>query len=92
MNITQLETLVWLSRLRSFRKVAQQLGTSQPAISMRIRQLERELGVTLFRRSPTRTQLTENGRQLLEYAVAITDLASQLVQKAAKTSGHMTHP
>lgn len=86
MNIAQLETLVWLSRLRNFRKVADKLGTTQPAISMRIRQLERELGVTLFYRNTTRTRLTESGHRLLDYAVDITQLASQLLERAAEDS------
>lgn len=82
MNIAQLETLVWLSRLRNFGKVAKKLGTTQPAISMRIKQLERELGVPLFYRNTTQTRLTESGRRLLEYAVGITHLAAQLIERA----------
>lgn len=84
MNIAQLETLVWLSRLGNFRKVARKLGTTQPAIFLRIRQLERELGATLFYRSTTRTKLTESGHRLLAYAIGITQLASQLLQSAAE--------
>lgn len=82
MNIAQLETLVGLSRLRNFRKMAQQMGTAQPAIPMRIKQLERELGIASFHKDATRTSLTDNARQLLECAVGITYLTCQLIEKA----------
>ena len=45
MNTKQLETFVWVAKLRSFRKAALYLGATQPAISARIRELERQLGV-----------------------------------------------
>lgn len=84
MNLAQLEAVVWLSRLGNFRKAAKRLGITQPAISLRIRQIERELGVILFKRGTTSTQLTEGGHQLLAYAVDITSLASQLTRRAAE--------
>lgn len=87
MNLAQLEAVVWLSRLGNFRKAAKRLGITQPAISLRIRQIERELGVTLFKRGTTSTQLTESGRQLVVYAVDITSLAAQLTRRAAEV-GH----
>lgn len=83
MNINQLETVVWLSRLGNFGRVARKLGTSQPAISFRIRELEKELGVQLFSRGTRKSQLTNAGRQLIEYAEGITDLAAKLMQHAA---------
>lgn len=82
MTIEQLETLVLLSRLRNFRKVASKLGVSQPAISTRMRQLERELGVTLLERTKTYTELTPIGYHILNHAIDITDKAS-LLRKAA---------
>lgn len=47
-------------------KVAEELGLSQPAISKSIKELERELSVTLFLREKGRMQLTETGRYLLK--------------------------
>lgn len=46
-------------------KVAVELGLSQPAISKSIKELERELSVTLFHREKGRMQLTETGKFLL---------------------------
>lgn len=47
-------------------RVAEELGLSQPAISKSIKELERELSVTLFHRAKGRMQLTETGKYLLE--------------------------
>lgn len=49
-------------------KVAEELYLSQPAISKSIRELEKELGITLFHREKGRMQLTEAGRFLLTEA------------------------
>lgn len=43
-----LETFIWVVTLGSFRGAAHKLNTTQPAISQRIAQLERELGVRLL--------------------------------------------
>mgnify|MGYP003340213506 CR=1 FL=1 len=43
-SLDQVEALVWIARLGSFRAAAHQLNVSQPAISGRIRELERQLG------------------------------------------------
>lgn len=50
MNYKRLETFVWVATLGSFRKAAERLHTTQPAISARISGLEEELGVKLFER------------------------------------------
>ncbi|MGJ4995782.1 LysR family transcriptional regulator [Bradyrhizobium sp. HKCCYLR20261] len=84
MNIKQLETFVWVSRLGSFRRAADQLGSSQPAISARIRELEEELGVSLLVRGSRPVQLSSHGRDLLRYAEEITELAEQLQERAGR--------
>lgn len=71
MNFEQLETLVCLSRLRSFRAVAEALNTSQPGVSLRIQRLEEELGVLLFDRTQRSVSLTALGRECLAYAEQI---------------------
>lgn len=50
LNYKRLETFVWVASLGSFRKAAERLHTTQPAISARIAGLEEELGVKLFER------------------------------------------
>lgn len=52
----------------SFRKAAEELHLTQPAVSLQIRALEDDIGVQLFNRAGSRIVLTEAGRTLLSYA------------------------
>ncbi|HEX9448690.1 MAG TPA: LysR family transcriptional regulator [Dongiaceae bacterium] len=54
------------SRFGSFSKAAQQLNSSQPAISQQIRQLEQAVGQPLFRRKSQGVVLTPAGEDLLQ--------------------------
>jgi DNA-binding transcriptional LysR family regulator len=60
------------------------MGTTQPAISFRIRQLEKELGVTLFCRGAGKTHLTSVGKKLIQDVNEITRLSHQIVRLAAE--------
>ncbi|MBC7107041.1 MAG: LysR family transcriptional regulator [Firmicutes bacterium] len=64
MNLKQLEAFLQVAELQSFTKAARKLYLSQPAVSFQIRALEEDLGVSLFRRSDRRVELTEAGRLL----------------------------
>jgi DNA-binding transcriptional LysR family regulator len=79
----QLDALRWIARLGSFRAAATRLHVSQPTISMRIQELERLLGATLFDRSGQRAVLTEAGRDLVRYAERIVTLAEEMEQRSA---------
>jgi DNA-binding transcriptional LysR family regulator len=61
-----LRSFVVLSRTRHFRRAAEELSTSQPAISARIAALEDELGRRLIERGDGVFRLTEAGEQALE--------------------------
>lgn len=53
-----------IAELGSLGQAAGRHGMSQPAVSMRMSQLERTLGVTLLQRSPAGTKLTPAGEQV----------------------------
>ena len=82
MNTKQLETFVWVAKLRSFRKAALYLGATQPAISARIRELERQLGVELLSRTSRSVRLSSKGRELFRFAEQITHLSIELRRHA----------
>lgn len=63
--IYHLETLLWIARLGTFSAAAERLGTTQPAISARVREIESQLGVEVFRREGRGVVLTARGRQLV---------------------------
>ena len=78
MELRQLEAFYWIVRLGTFGAAARTLNTTQPAISMRIQQLQHELGVTLFDTSTRRARLTTKGRDLFDYAESMLNLASTI--------------
>lgn len=71
MNLLQLESLIWVARLKSFRAAATRLNTTQPGISLRIQHLEKELGARLVDRTQRTISLTAAGRECVAYAERI---------------------
>jgi DNA-binding transcriptional LysR family regulator len=74
-----LETFLWVVTLGSFRGAAQKLNTTQPAISQRIAQLEREMGVRLLQRDRKIASPTPSGRELMVYAEKLIGLRSEMM-------------
>lgn len=80
-NLTQLQTFLWVATLRSFRKTAEKLNTTQPAISSRIARLEETLGVRLFERDTSFIRLTAKGLELVPYAEKLLRTSALLVDR-----------
>ncbi len=59
-----LEAILAVARLGSFRAAASDMGLSQPAVSMRIRHAEDVLGVKLFNRTTRSVTMTRHGERL----------------------------
>jgi DNA-binding transcriptional LysR family regulator len=81
MNFRQFEALYWIARLGGFHAAARHLRTSQPAISARIREMERQLGVTLFDRSGRKVRPTPKGHEMLRYAAQVMAIAAEIQQR-----------
>jgi DNA-binding transcriptional LysR family regulator len=77
-HIGNLETFYWVATLGSFRKAADRLNATQPAISARIATLERELGISLFDRGSKRATLTPDGYRMMSFAERLIDLNGQI--------------
>jgi DNA-binding transcriptional LysR family regulator len=67
-TLRQLEIFVAVARARSFRRAAEQIALSQPALSQQVKELERELGAPVFDRLGRTIGLTDAGRALEEHA------------------------
>jgi len=80
MNFQQLETFRWVAKLNSFTQAARKLNTTQSTVSMRLAELERELGIVLLDRTRRRILLTPKGRDLLRYAEELAMLVSEIRQ------------
>ncbi|WP_166240524.1 LysR family transcriptional regulator [Paenibacillus turpanensis] len=80
MNLNQLETFVTVSKTMSFRKAAELLNLTQPAVSAQIRSLEEEFGAILVDRNQP-VGLTDSGKLFLEHAEQVLQIVSDLKQK-----------
>ena len=68
MELRQLRFFLRASDTLNFSEAAKQLFVTQSALSQNIKQLEEELGVTLFNRNSHEVYLTEAGKELVTYA------------------------
>lgn len=79
MDIKSLGIFIEVAELGSFTKAGEKLGYSQPTISFQIKQLEKEMGVSLFDRIGHTVSLTEAGRDALRYAQSICRLSQEML-------------
>ncbi|ADO58287.1 LysR family transcriptional regulator [Paenibacillus jamilae] len=80
MNISQLETLIMISKTMSFRKAGELLNLTQPAVSAQIKSLEDEFKTILIDRNQPVT-LTDRGVVFLEHAERILEVVEELRQR-----------
>ena len=71
----------------SFRKAAEELYLTQPAVSLQIKALEEELGVQVFDRSGAQITLTPAGKVLLRYAKQVYSLFVQVERDIVALTG-----
>jgi DNA-binding transcriptional LysR family regulator len=85
-DFKSIETFLWVVTLGSFRGAGQRLNTTQPAISQRIAQLEREMGVKLLNRDHRIVSPTPSGRQLMLYAEKLIGLRAEMMAEVGDRS------
>lgn len=78
MTLTELRYLVALSETGHFRKAAEQCNVSQPTLSIAIKKLEDELGVSLFERAHHKVASTPTGMRIVEQARIVLQEAQNL--------------
>jgi len=75
-----LETFIWVANLRSFRRAAEKLNTTQPAVSTRIAQLESFLGHRLLERDRRAVAPTPKGQEFLVHAERLIRLREEMIE------------
>ena len=68
MTILQLKYVITIANSSSMREAASKLYVSQPALSATIRELEQELNIKIFERNNKGINVTEQGRECVNYA------------------------
>lgn len=76
-TLDQLRILKAISTEGSFKRAADSLYVSQPAVSLQVQNLEKQLNVPLFDRGGRRAQLTEAGHLLLSYGERVISLCQE---------------
>jgi DNA-binding transcriptional LysR family regulator len=91
-DLAALDLLVSVGQLGSISAAAQSHGVTQPAASMRLRSLERTLGLKLLQRARTGSALTPAGAATVEWAgVILADMRALLAGAAALRSDRRCH-
>lgn len=87
MELRHLRYFTAVAAAENVSRAALTLHVSQPALSRQIRDLESELGVALFERTPKSLRLTAAGRAFLPEAKAVLDRAGNAARVAREAGG-----
>jgi DNA-binding transcriptional LysR family regulator len=91
MDTRQLAAFCAVVERASFSQAAEQLGVTQPAVSLQIRSLEKRLGVQLLDRSGRRVEPTDAGRRLYRSALRLLAQEEQLLAELGEEAeGELT--
>ncbi|CAB1129094.1 RuBisCO operon transcriptional regulator [Candidatus Hydrogenisulfobacillus filiaventi] len=86
-SLHQLRIFQTVARRMSFSRAAEDMIVSQPAVSIHIKNLERQLGLPLFEKVGRRIVLTEAGERLLHYSQRIFALLDETVEAMRVLAG-----
>ena len=81
MTLLQLKYAITIDEERSMRRAARKLYVSQPRLSVAIKELEEEIGITIFTRIHSGVVTTDEGRAFIAYARNVIDEYSVLEEK-----------
>lgn len=88
MTLTQLNYIITIAETNSMNKAAELLYVSQPSLTSAIKELEKELGITIFRRGGRGVTLTNDGAEFLLYARQIYGQYESVLEKYGKGGTH----
>lgn len=88
MKLQQLRYVIQVAESGSLTAAAQRLYIAQPSLSKAVSELEREMGITIFTRSRTGVELTEEGTRFLSYARQVVEQAD-LLEAEYKGGAHV---
>jgi LysR family hydrogen peroxide-inducible transcriptional activator len=92
MTLTELRYIVAVAREKHFGRAAEKCFVSQPTLSVAIKKLEDELGITLFERSANEVRVTDIGNRVIEQAQRVLEEASTIRQIATAGKDELSEP
>jgi LysR family hydrogen peroxide-inducible transcriptional activator len=92
MTLTELQYIVAAAQERHFGRAADRVFVTQPALSLAIKKLEEELGLTIFDRRQNRIELTAIGEQIVHQAQRVLEEAEQIKILATQGKDHLSGP
>lgn len=84
MTLQQLQYAIAISEAGSLNKAAEILYVAQPSLSSAIRELEKDLGITIFHRSGRGVTLTNDGAEFISYARQLYAQYESMLEKYGK--------
>ena len=91
MTLQQLKYVIEVAKNRSISKAAQNLFISQPSLSNALKELEQELGITIFSRTSKGIIITPEGTEFLGYARQVVEQAELLEARYATIQPSQQH-
>jgi len=92
MTLTEFRYIVAVARERHFGRAAQACNVSQPTLSVAVKKLEEEIGVTLFERGHNEIGITPIGERVIEQARRVLAETSTLRQIAEQAQDPLNGP
>lgn len=90
MNIDLFKTFIVVTRLQSIYKAGEEIYLTQPAVSKQIKALEQHYGIKLFDRGNKKLILTEDGKNLLDYAYRIIGIYNESIESIHEKEKEVT--
>ena len=91
MTLQQLRYVIEVARSRSISKAAQNLFISQPSLSNALKEVEKEMGITIFSRTNKGIVITSEGSEFLGYARQVVEQAELLENRYSNTQSPQQH-
>ena len=88
MTLQQLYYAITISETGSLNKAAEILYVSQPSLTGAVREIEKELGITIFYRSGRGVSLTNDGLEFISYARQVYSQYESMMENYGKAGKH----
>lgn len=92
MTLNELRYIVAVARERHFGRAAKSCFVSQPTLSVAVKKLEEELGITIFERGSGEFVLTPVGKQVVSQAQLVLESAAKVKHIATRGGDHLLEP